>query len=157
MSGGLGGGIEGTMGDPYREKMFSTNPYACKREVEGKLVVVLQGRLENRGLHLITPISRAVLKNEIHELIVTDEEGVGPGSDVQRIAYLGFVEVKCGGVLVSGDEVSCNGMVLGQIAGFDETHLPNHLNIVLYSPRRLDGVELGLQLESTIKIRSRKE
>ncbi|MBE3588744.1 MAG: hypothetical protein IMW93_09385 [Thermoanaerobacteraceae bacterium] len=141
------------MGDPYKEKMFSSNPYACKRAIEGKLVVILRGTLENRGLHLITPISRAVLQNEIHELIVTDEEGAGPGSNVHRIAYLGFMEVECGGVLVTGDEVTCNGVLLGRIAGFDETHLPNHLNIVLYSPKRLDGVALGLQLESTIRIK----
>ncbi len=47
------------MGDPYSENLFRTSPYARKRDVEGKLVVVLQGKLENRGLHLITPISRA--------------------------------------------------------------------------------------------------
>lgn len=140
-------------GDPYKEKLFSANPYAAKREIAGKLVVVLQGRLENRGLQLITPISRAVLRNEIHELIVTDEQGAVPGSGVQRIAYLGFMEVGCGGVVVTGDEVSCNGLVLGRIAGFDETHLPNHLNIVVYSPERLDGVELGLRLESEVAVR----
>ncbi|OAT85231.1 DUF6917 domain-containing protein [Desulfotomaculum copahuensis] len=140
-------------GDPYKEKLFSINPYVTKREITGKLVVVLQGKLENRGLKLITPISRAVQRNEIHELIVTDEEGAVPGSDVQRIAYLGFMEVGCGGVMVAGDEVSCNGLVLGRIAGFDETHLPNHLNIVVYSPERLDGVERGLRLESEVSVR----
>ncbi|WP_027355376.1 DUF6917 domain-containing protein [Desulfofundulus thermocisternus] len=143
------------MGDPYSEKLFRTSPYARKRDVEGKLVVVLQGKLENRGLHLITPISRAVLQNEIHELIVTDEEEAGPGKEVQRIAYLGFVEIKSGGVLVKGDEVVCNDTLLGRIIGFDETHLPNHLNVVLYAPHRRDGVELGLQLEATIKIRGK--
>lgn len=141
------------MGDPYREALLKENPFSAKREVRGKLVVVLTGKLENRSLHLISPISRAVQKNEVHELIVTDEREAEPGKVVERVAYLGFVEFDCGGVLVAGDEVSYGSIVLGRIAGFDETHLPNHLNIVLYSPGRLDGAELGLRLESVISFK----
>ncbi len=136
------------MGDPYRAGMFSRSPYAQKRDVLGRLVVVLTGRLEDRGLSLIAPISRAVQKNEIHELIVTDDAGAGPGSRVDRIAYAGFVEIISGGILLAGDQLICGGRSLGKIAGFDETHLPNHLNIVLQAGERLDGVELGLVLES---------
>lgn len=118
-------------------------------------MVVLQGKLEKRGLQLMVPISRAVLKNEVHELIVTDEAGAGPGATVQRIAYLGFVEFTCGGVAVAGDRVYCDGRLLGEVAGFDETHLPNHLNIVLRSAGRLDGRELGLHLNAQIVFTSR--
>lgn len=143
------------MGDPYREKSFAENPYYRKRDITGRLVVVLRGRLENRGLQLIVPISRAVQKNEVHELIVTDEAQAGPGKEVQRIAYLGFVEITGGGVAVVGDSVYCSGRLLGEVAGFDETHLPNHLNIVLRSDQRLDGRDLNLQLNSEIVITRR--
>ncbi|MCG8400510.1 MAG: hypothetical protein MJA84_02825 [Firmicutes bacterium] len=143
------------MGDPYQEKSFAENPYYRKRDIAGRLVVVLSGRLENRGLQLIVPISRAVQKNQVHELIVTDEAAAGPGRQVQKIAYLGFVEFSSGGVMVTGDEVFCAGRLLGEIAGFDETHLPNHLNIVLRSKERRDGRELKLDLDSEIVIKKR--
>lgn len=138
------------MVDPYQAGMFTGNPYAEKRDVLGRLVVVLRGKLEHRGLNLIAPISRAVQKNEIHELIITDEEGAGPGKKVDSIAYAGFVEIIAGGVLLAGDELICAGKVLGRIAGFDETHLPNHLNIVMKAEKRVDGVEMGLEIESEV-------
>ena len=139
------------MVDPYQAGFFTENPYAAKRTIEGKLAVILRGKLEKRGLELISTISRAVLKNEVHELIVTDQENVGPGSKVDRIAYIGFVEITVGGVMTVGDTLNCQDKVLGQVVGFDETHLPNHLNIVLASSSRSDGVEQSLQLESDIR------
>lgn len=63
------------MVDPYQAGLFGANPYDLKREIKGRLVVRLKGELANRGLNLVTPISRAVQKNEIHELILTDEAG----------------------------------------------------------------------------------
>lgn len=138
------------MSDPYKAGMFSFNPYAAKRDVVGRLAVVLRGKLENRGLQLVAPISRAVRKYDIHELIITDEAGAGPGKKVDSIVYAGFVEIITGGVLIAGDELICGGRLLGRVAGFDETHLPNHLNIVIYSESRADGVDLGLALESEI-------
>jgi hypothetical protein len=136
--------------DPYKAGLFSENPYAAKRTIKGKLAVILRGKLDKRGLELIPMISRAVLKNEVHELIVTDQENVGPGSKVDKIAYIGFVEIITGGVMTVGDTLSCQDKVLGKVIGFDETHLPNHLNIVLSSNTRADGVEQSLQLESDI-------
>lgn len=144
------------MVDPYQAGLFSSNPYAAKKEIQGRLVVILKGKLEKRGLNLITPISRAVQKNEVHELILTDDREAGPGNRVERIAYMGFMEIISGGVLLAGDELSCEGKIIGRIAGFDETHLPNHLNIVIFSNPRLDGVELGFPLESEIWFKQKK-
>lgn len=138
------------MVDPYKAGFFTENPYAEKRTIEGKLAVVLRGKLEERGLELIPAISRAVLKNEIHELIVTDQADAVPGSKVDKIAYIGFVEITAGGVLVTGDTLTCQGQIIGKVVGFDETHLPNHLNIVLVADNRSDGVEQDLQLELEI-------
>lgn len=138
------------MVDPYKAGFFTENPYAAKRVIKGKLAVILRGKLEKRGLELITTISRAVLKNEVHELIATDQEAAGPGSTVDKIAYLGFIEITEGGVMTVGDTLTCEDKVLGKIVGFDETHLPNHLNIVVASGFRADGVEQKLQLESEV-------
>ena len=141
------------MTDPYQAALVNVSFYVQKRDVVGRLVATLRGKLEDRGLNLIVPVSRAVQQHEIHELIATDETGVGPGSRVARIAYLGFIEISQGGILLTADEVTCAGKVLGRIAGFDETHLPNHLNIVILVDKRQDGTELGLDLECEVRIR----
>ncbi len=139
--------------DPYAAGKFAANPYARKSAVEGELVVVLQGRMEDRGLALITPISRCLRRHDVHELIFTDEAGAGPGKKVDRIAYLGFFAVERGGVIVSGDEVSVAGRAVGVLAGFDETHMPNHLNIVIRTDRLLTGVELAAPLGAAVSFR----
>lgn len=138
--------------DPYKAGMFTANPYAKKYPVSGELVVVLQGKLEGRSLSLITPPSRALLKNEIHELILTDEDEAAPGKTVNRIAYLGFFKVEKGSVIVKGDPVVIGGQVVGEIAGFDETHMPNHWNIIVKSKERKTGVEFGFELGNEVKI-----
>lgn len=139
--------------DPYAAGKFAANPYARKSAVQGPLVVVLQGRMEDRGLALITPISRCLRRHDVHELILTDEPDARPGARVDRIAYLGFFAVAAGGVLVSGDEVSLDGRPLGVLAGFDETHMPNHLNIVIRTDRLLSGVEQNARLGAEVAFR----
>ncbi len=141
------------MVDPYEKGMFKQNPYAVKRDCLGKLVVVLDGKITDRGLQLITPISRALSVGDIHELIVTDEDTAGPGREVNAIAYVGFFEVLQGTVIVTGDEIKIGKLTIGKIAGFDETHMPNHLNIVIKSEKRRTGVEMGLELEEIVLIK----
>lgn len=139
------------MADPYARNMFgSFNPYYAKRKLAGKLAVVLDGEFEDRGLTLIKPSSRALLQSEIHEFILTDEE-TGPGSQVNRIAYVGFAQVEVGTVIVVGDPVVIAGKNIGVIAGFDETHMPNHLNIVVHG-KRISGKTLDLKVEDPIII-----
>ncbi len=138
--------------DPYKRGVFKKNPYASKVSIKAVLNVILDGRLEERGLELMIPISRAVLKNEIHELILTDELEAGPGKGVDRIAYLGFMEIIQGGVIVAGDRLSVGGQEIGIIAGFDPTHLPNHLNIIVKSQKIKTGVEMNMQLGQEIVV-----
>ncbi len=140
------------MNDPYKSGMFQSNPYYAKRTIKSTLAVILNGKFEQRGLQLIPQVSRAVKKNEIHELIVSDQAGIGPGTSVDKIAYVGFVEIEAGGVIIKGDEVVCGDTLIGVIAGFDETHMPNHLNIVI-SGERLSGVDREFSLESSIEFR----
>ncbi|MFZ5687810.1 MAG: DUF6917 domain-containing protein [Bacillota bacterium] len=136
--------------DPYHQGMFQENPYKAKMDVIGRLVVVLDGRLEGRGLQLIRPISRALCRHEIHELIITNERK-GPGQQVNRIAYLGFMEILQGGVLVAGDRLYVDGRLVGEVVGFDETHMPNHWNIVLSGTELRSGKEMGLSLGVEVK------
>ncbi|NLZ53953.1 MAG: hypothetical protein GX892_12570 [Thermoanaerobacteraceae bacterium] len=139
------------MVDPYKKGMFKTNPYAKKKPLKGNLVVVLDGKYEERGLQLIPQPSRCLISNEVHELILTDEDKK-PGDIINKIAYIGFFVVKESTVITVGDEVKINGQVIGKIAGFDETHMPNHYNIVVYGKERISGNERNLDLDDEVVI-----
>ena len=125
--------------------------YAANRPVTGAVVTVLDSTHEARGLKLISTYSRALQKNSIHELIATDETGRKPGDTANRIAYLAFFEVTCGGCVVVGETLFVDGKPVGQILGFDETHEPNHINIIIGVAERKTGSQLKIKLGSKIK------
>jgi len=133
--------------------MFKENPYARKSDVQGELVVLLRGNYPERGLQLIKPISRALNLGEVHELIVTDQKA-GPGDTVDPIAYIGFFAIKKPGVIVTGDELRVADKFVGKLVGFDETHMPNHLNIVVHG-ESIDGVERGLDVGDEVVFRQK--
>ena len=137
--------------DPYINKLLDKAvPYSEKTPVTGRIVCVLQARADKRGLELCPYPSRAVLKNEIHEVILTAEEA-GPGKTVNQIAYLGYFEVLEGGVLWAGDTVRLDGVEIGRLAGYDLTHFPNHMNIIIQVQGVLrTGFESGCQTGSQI-------
>ena len=124
--------------------------YAENRSVEGEVVTVLDSLHEARRLNLIPTYSRALLKDSIHELIATDETGKQPGQAANRIAYLAFFEVQRGGCIIVGEKLRVDGQLVGTVVGFDETHEPNHLNIVIGVNRRQTGRQLGLSVSSKL-------
>ncbi|HEY3367348.1 MAG TPA: hypothetical protein VGK74_20005 [Symbiobacteriaceae bacterium] len=143
-----------TTHDPYARKLFDKDPYFSSTPVVGRLVVVLDGHIPERGLILIKPPSRAVQKHEVHELILTDEDAV-PGSTVQRVWYTGFFEVLEGGMAIVGSSVTVGGREIGVLAGFDETHLPNHLNIVIKTASPATGADMHLALGAAVTFAGR--
>ncbi|MBE3519109.1 MAG: hypothetical protein IMW97_02270 [Firmicutes bacterium] len=138
--------------DPYVKKLVTTDFYAQKLPLKGRIVAVLRGTVEGRNLELIPQPSRAVKAGEIHEFIATCED-VAPGSKVSQIAYLCFVEFETGGILLRGDEVVLDGKVVGTIAGFDMSHQPNHMNIVVKVESLLSGEDRGLKSGAAALIR----
>jgi hypothetical protein len=138
--------------DPYSGGLFSKNPYARHSAIKGRIVVVLDAHLTDRELHLIQPISRAVKRNDIHELIATREKGACPGAAVNEVWYIAFFEVTEGGVIVVGDEVLVGGRSIGCVVGFDDTHLPNHQNIILRTEANKTGLELEIGLGEPVLI-----
>jgi len=102
-------------------------------------------------LKLISTYSRALKKSSIHELIATDETGKKPGDTANRIAYLAFFEVSRGGCIIAGETLFVDGKAIGEIIGFDETHEPNHINIIVGVKKRRTGPQLKIGLGSTIK------
>jgi hypothetical protein len=116
--------------DPATPKIYGDG-----RPVAGEVVTVLHARFNRRILNLAEAKSRALLQNEIHELMVVDErEG----------SAIAFFEVKKGGVAVVGDEVTVDDKPIGKIAGFDMNHMPNHMNIVIKTrTNRMPQTSLG--------------
>ena len=138
--------------DPYAAKKLDTKyPCASKTIVVGKLCVILDARAQNRGLELVQYPSRAVLKNEIHELILTAEQTAEPGAVVNDISYLGYFEILDSGVVWVGDKVFIGGREIGVLAGYDMTHFPNHMNIIIKTEEQLfTGLEMKFELGQSV-------
>jgi hypothetical protein len=130
--------------------VFGPNPYVAKREVVGTVVAVLRGVSERRGLAIHGYRSRALPAGQIHELMTTDEPAP-PHTAVERVALLAFFEVEQGGIVLVGDDVEVDGSVIGAVAGFNDTHMPNHQNICLRSAQLVDGESSGLRLGARVR------
>jgi len=137
-------------GDPFRLGKRAPPPDYPRRALRGTLVAVLSFRRQQRGLRLIAANTRAIRRGEIHELLVTDESGAAPGGTVDRVAGIAFVEFTLGGILGETDRVVLGDEALGEVVGFDESHMPNHQNIVLRAAALLSGMERGLALEAKV-------
>lgn len=137
--------------DPYEFKRgnFPRSP------VDGKLVAILRPCRLDRALQLIPEKSRCIRAGEVHELILTDQLDAVPGSCVDRVAYLAFAEFAKGGVIVQGDVLTIDGQTIGELIGYDETHMPNHLNIVIGGETFVSGYDRGLNLGGHLSIATR--
>lgn len=118
------------MSAPYDFRRITPSVYGNRRPVEGETVALLHIAFEDRRLKLIETKSRAVKRYEIHELMITDEDAA-PGGGADRVRAIGFFEITESGLIVVGDEVWIEDRLLGKLAGYDQTHMPNHLNIVV--------------------------
>src|SRR5580698_5534196 len=132
-------------------KFVTLSTYAANRPDQAEVVTVLDSTHEERGLKLISTYSRALKKNSIHELIATDETGKKPGDTANHIAYLAFFEVERGGCIIVGETLYADGKPIGEIVGFDETHEPNHINIIIGVKKRRTGPQLKMGVGSKIK------
>jgi hypothetical protein len=118
-----------------------------KRAVGSRVVKVLVHRRHDRGMSLEPFASRCVRRGEVHELVTTDHDDTATGARIDRVAFLGFVEIDNAGVIDRGDEVWCEGELVGTVLGFDACHHPNHYNILITTPTPRTGPELGLRPE----------
>ena len=119
---------------PYDTKKITSSLYGDRSPVEGRIVAILHVSFKDRGLKLIDTKSRAVLKHEIHEIMITDEKAAAPGGGANSVAAVAFFEIDKGGLIVTGDAVTVAGHKIGDLVGYDENHMPNHLGIILYAP-----------------------
>ncbi|TKJ29686.1 MAG: hypothetical protein CEE40_07545 [Chloroflexi bacterium B3_Chlor] len=136
--------------EPHGTGILDKYPYAAKSDVVGKVVCILDARSEERGMDLVVHPSRALRQGEIHELAVTDDPNAEPEQTVDKVAYLAFFSVDQGGLVLVGDKVMVGQIEVGEVAGFDVTHFPNHMNILARAEGRKTGSELGLCLGDSV-------
>jgi hypothetical protein len=117
-------------------------------------VKVLLHRRDDRGMSLEPHAARCVRQGEIHELVTTDHTETAPGSRIDRVGFLGFAELLCGGVIDRDDEVWLGDRMVGHVLGFDACHFPNHYNILIRASRPLTGGELALRPELPVSFRA---
>lgn len=130
--------------------MVFADPYVASSPVAGRVVAVLRGVTDQRGLQLAGHRSRAVPAGIVHELMITDED-VRLEGRVDRVALLAFFEVVDGGVILLDSAVTIGGQEVGVVAGFDETHMPNHQNICLRGKLH-DGEMLKIVVGDRVEI-----
>lgn len=137
------------MSDPYLTGVIPSNIYSLRKNISGVMVAVMDLHLENRNLNLILQPTRVLKKYDIVELIGTLEYSV-LGEKVDSITYLGFLEVMEGGVIKRDDEVLMGNLFLGKILGYDETHMPNHLNVIIKMEFKKTGADLGFEINHRV-------
>jgi hypothetical protein len=119
--------------------------YGDGRPILGEVVTLLNATFEKRILELIEARSRAMVRNEIHEIMTIDGEGYKSGRGSERASAIAFFEVEIGGVAVVGDEVVLGGKTLGRLVGFDLNHFPNHMNlVVMTASHKLPSIRVGV-------------
>ncbi len=124
---------------------------ARKRAVTGNVVKLLTHQQLDRGMTLMPFESRCLLRGEIHELVTTDERDAVAGDRIDRVGFLGFVEIASGGVVERGDAMRLDERLLGEVLGFDDCHAPNHLNVIVATDRLTTGVSAPLTVEDEIR------
>jgi hypothetical protein len=139
------------MSEPYKMKKipdhWKTSP---KRMVVGNLVALSGLRLTSRGTWLMHPQTRACPKYSILELTITDEENIGPGTQVNSVLYIGFLEVATGSIIVAGEPVRIQETNIGSVAGFSDIHCPNHLNVMVAGTKEFSSKYIEKSRDSAI-------
>lgn len=108
---------------------------ASKLPLHGQLLKTMSHTRFDRGMTLIEFGSRCVPKGEIHELVSTDQHDATPGSRIDRVGFIGFMEAHNAGVIEIGDRFYLGEHFIGTVLGFDDCHFPNHYNILIATPR----------------------
>jgi len=124
-----------------------------RRPVSGEFVNVFEEVKTEGGKmrKLLNVVPRVLQRGEIHEVFITDEKNVKPGSTVKKYSVLGQFEVSDGGMIRAGDSVSIGGRDIGYVAGYEACKVlrapsTDLVHIILSSDKKATGNEFGLKL-----------
>jgi hypothetical protein len=140
------------VGEPARASV-AVKMFGDREAVTGRWSAVMRHRRNDRRMIPASWQTRCIRSGEIHEFILCTPSA-GNNQPMDDVAYLGFAEIRVGGVLVIGDELWADDRLIGTVHGFDETHWPNHYNILIAAEELLTGVDLGLTVGGSVRFAS---
>lgn len=117
-------------------------------------VAVMDHSRRDRAIRPAAWDTRCISAGQVHEFI---NVGAKPEFPVDRVEYYGFAAFDVSGVLAVGDTLVGEDGALGTIRGFDETHMPNHYNILVESKDLLNGRALNLTAGASMVTRPRED
>jgi L-arabinose 1- dehydrogenase len=125
----------------------------AKPPVTATVVKLLFHTRTDRGMALSPWESRCIPAGQVHELLTTTDRPRAAGDRIDRVGFLGFAAFDTPAVLERGDGVwlvprspvgDTARRQLGTVAGFDESHWPNHYNIVIDTDELLTAGDVDL-------------
>jgi predicted dehydrogenase len=122
-----------------------------KAPVSAELVKLLHHRRDDRGMVLSPSRSRCIAAGELHELVTTTDRPSAPGDPVDVVGFIGFAAFKAPAIVERGDAVWLADRQIGVVAGFDECHAPNHLNIIIDVPQLVAAGDLDARVGHLIR------
>ncbi|MEV7540885.1 DUF6917 domain-containing protein, partial [Pseudarthrobacter oxydans] len=128
-----------------------------KLDVNTSVVRLLFHETDARGMRLSHHGSACVRRGEIHELVVTTDATDSAGSIIDRIGYIGFIEFTEPAMLTRGDTFWYGNIPLGEFAGYDESHMPNHLNLILRHSHLITAEDFDLRPRDVITIKEGRQ
>jgi hypothetical protein len=123
--------------------------FSSRGEIIGWWPAVMRHRRTRRGMRPAEWKTRCIRAGEIHEVILC-APGVPRGQPVDDVSYLGFTEILRGGLLALGDELHTANRLMGVVYGFDETHYPNHYNILIAAASLVTGEDIQLRAGQSV-------
>lgn len=131
--------------DPYLDGQIDDNPIVSLASITCEIVAVLDLELRERGLKVMNTMSRSFRRYDIGEFVLTKEE-VTLGEAVNKVSYIGFAQAQNSGQMTVGQSVLLDGASIGEVAGFDRTHAPNHYNVIISTQDPQTGKQLGVSV-----------
>lgn len=127
-----------------------------KKPISGRWVAIFDRIRNDRNLIVNDFQSRCIPQGEVHEFLVCNTGFENRQSVINHVGYLGFGEILNSSVIAVGDEFWIGRDLIGTILGFDDTHMPNHQNIVIFSKEIRSGFQLELQPDQPFYIKNAK-
>ena len=111
--------------------------------VEITFVMVLGHDRADREMEKGSFLTRCVQAGEVHELVAVKANTLDNGK-YHGASYLGFVTFNGPAVIYVGESLLIDGKQIGVLGGFDYTHFPNHMNILIETEQPTNGKNLGI-------------
>lgn len=117
--------------------------HATAGPVELTFVMVLGHDRADREMEKGSFATRCVQAGEVHELVAVNAGTLDNGK-YHGASYLGFVTFNGPAVIYLGESLFIEGKFIGVLGGFDYTHFPNHMNILIETEQPTNGKTLGI-------------